>query len=390
MIPEKKGGSVNWDPANPVEVIDDYHVKVNYAKWTNWAIGDFTYTGNMYMVSPAAYEKYGPEEIGNHMVGTGPFVQTDFEQDVQIKFDANKSYWQTGKPYVDKLVALCVEDPVTAQTTILSGGADILVTEADQKVPDLKSKGLSAVTRSVGVMNMFLDTANPDSVFANQANREALEYAMDKATICANIFGGLMTPAYQMAPPNVPSYVPSIAGRKFDVAKAKALMAEAGNPNGFTFTFYPIPVPLFEIPAQAIQANLTSIGINADYQTITNTKFGEIVVGDWEGAVFAAVSSCIPNWVQALSGFFSPTSILYKPMLRSEAFTAAYNAAAFTKDYDNAKAQALIQEMYDEQMTIPCFYSGEAYVYQPYVNGAWDLWPAGLQMWGPENTWLDK
>jgi hypothetical protein len=77
-------------------------------------------------------------------------------------------------------------------------------------------------------------------------------------------------------------------------------------------------------------------------------------------------------------------------MLRSEAFIEAYNAAAFTKEYDNEKVKALLQVMYDEEMVIPCFNSGEAWVFQPYVKGAWDPWPAGLQMWSPENVWLDK
>jgi peptide/nickel transport system substrate-binding protein len=387
MAAEHRGGSVNWAS---VDVIDDYHIKITYANWANWAVADFAFAGNLYMVSPTAYENNGLDWTKDNMVGTGPFVQTDKEQDVHIKFDANKDYWQEGKPYLDKLVILCVEDSVTAQTAILSGDADILNTEADQKVIDLQAEGLEAVTRMVGVMNMFMDTANPDSPFAIQANREAVEYAIDKVTICQNLSGGMMTPAYWMAPPGVPAYK-EVAGRKYDPEKAKEKLAEAGNPDGFTFTFYPIPVPLFENPAIAIQADLAKVGIIAEYQKITNTKFGELVVGDWENAaIFAAVSSCVPNWVQALSGFFGPNSILYKPMLRSDAFIEAYNAAAFTKEYDNEKVQALLQVMYDEQMVIPCFNSGEAWVFQPYVRGAWDPWPAGLQMWSPENAWLDK
>ncbi|MCX8126959.1 MAG: ABC transporter substrate-binding protein, partial [Dehalococcoidia bacterium] len=180
MKAEKKGATVNWAS---VDVVDDYHVKVTYANWTNWVISDFTHAGALYIVSPTAYQKNGLDWMKNHMVGTGPFVQTDWEQDVSVKFEKNKDYWQKGKPYVDRLEIICVVDPVTAQTTILSGGADILNSEADQKVVDMRAKGLQAITRPVGVINIFPDSANADSPLANKKLREAIEYAINKEAI---------------------------------------------------------------------------------------------------------------------------------------------------------------------------------------------------------------
>jgi ABC-type transport system substrate-binding protein len=327
----------------------------------------------------------------NNMVGTGPFKVKSWQQDVSLVVERNPDYWQPGKPYLDSVEILCISDPVTAQATILAGDADILQTEADQKVNDLTAKGLKAVTRTVGVANMFPDSKNASSPLSNQKVRMAIEYALDKESMSKTLCGGLVSPAYQMAPPNVPGHNPAITGYKYDPAKAKQLLTEAGFPNGVQFTIYPCPVPMFNDMAVAIQADLAKVGIQGKVETITDAKFGQLVTQASENAmILAAVSSCVPNWVQALSLFFNPKGILFPSMLRSDSYTATYMDAANTKSYDNAKAQALLKKIYDDEMVIPLFNTQEAWVYQTYVKDAWTVWPAGLQMWSAADAWLDK
>lgn len=388
VIAEKKGASVNWES---VEVINEYTVKVNYANWNTWVVADFSLSGNMFIVSPSAYEEHGLDWIKNNMVGTGPFKQVSWEQDVAVVFEKNEDYWDEGKPYVDKVEALCVVDPMTQQAMMLNNEADILNTEADKKVVDMQAKGLEAVTRPVGVINIFPDTANATSPLSKLQVREAIEYAINKEAIAQTLCGGLLSPAYQMAPPNVSAYVADLPGRKYDPEKARQLLADAGYPNGIKLTVIPCPVPMFNDTAVAIQADLKKVGIDADVQMITDAKFYEYVTGNWEQTmVVAAVSTCVPNWVQALSTFFHPDGILYPPMLRSDEFKEAFSAAAYSDEFDPAKAQALIRLMYEEQTAIPLFTAGEAWVYQSHVKDAWTNWPAGLWMWSPADTWLDK
>jgi len=388
MLAAKKGNTTNWDST---QVVDNYTIKINYKKWTSWVLNDFTYSGGLFIVSKASYDKNGIDWTKTHMIGTGPFKQVSWEQDVAVKFEKYTDYWQKGKPYLDKLEALCVIDPMTMQASMLAGEADILNSEADKKVVDMKNKGLQAISRPVGVINIFPDSANSTSPLANQQNREAIEYAIDKDTLSKTLQAGFFTPAYQMAPPTIAAFNPAIVGRKYDPAKAKQLLAQAGNPSGFKFTIIPCPVVMFNDTAVAIQADLAKVGIQGDVQMITDAKFFDYVMGTWSNTgVLAAVSSCIPNWAQALSGFFNPDGPVYKPMLRSDAFKAAFSAAAYSPTYDIAKTQALLKEMYDEEMVIPLFNCSEAWVYQSYVKDAWTVWPAGLQMWSPENTWLAK
>jgi peptide/nickel transport system substrate-binding protein len=382
----KKGDAVY---ISSVDVIDPYTAKVNFTQWTNWLVNDFA---SWYMLSPTAFQTNGLDWMKTHMVGTGAFKEGAWQQDVEITFLKNADYWQPGKPYLDKIIVDSVTDSVTAQATILAGDADILNTEADQKVIDLKAKGLSAVSREVGVCDGFVDSKNPASVFANQKLREAVEYAIDKNTLAKALSGGFLKPDSQMIAASMNAYNPALPDRSYDPAKAKQLMTDAGYPNGFSFTIYPVPVPLFNDQAVAIQAELKKVGIIADVQMITDAKFGALVTqpSPANSLVLAAVSSAVPNWLQALSGFFNPNYTLYPSMLRTDAYIAIFNAAAATKTYDIGKTQAVLKQIYDEEMVIPTFSSSEAWVFQPYVKGAWDNWAAGLQMWSPENTWINK
>jgi peptide/nickel transport system substrate-binding protein len=383
---EKKGDSIYIDSVN---IIDANTVKINFTKWLNWLPNDVS---GWQMLSKTAYDKNGLDWMKKNMVGTGPFKQTAWQQDVQMTFEKNKDYWQAGKPYLDKIIVDCVADSVTAQATILAGDADILNTEADKKVVDLRAKGLQAITREVGVCCMFPDSKNPDSPLANKKVREAIEYAIDKDTLSSSLSGGFLTTNYQMIAKSMNAYNPALPNRKYDPVKAKALLTEAGYPNGFTFTIYPCPVPLFNDQAVAIQAELKKIGINAVAEMITDAKFGALVTqpAPANSMVLAAVSSCVPNWVQALSGFFNPEYTLYPTMLRTEEYRTVFYEAANAKAYDVAKTQAVLKQIYDDIMVVPTFSSSEAWVFQSYVKGAWEPWPAGLQMWSPENCWLDK
>jgi len=78
------------------------------------------------------------------------------------------------------------------------------------------------------------DSANADSPWSNIKVRQAAEYAIDKIAIARALGYGFKTEAYQLPSPSNPAYNPNLTGKRlYDLAKAKALLAEAGYPNGF-------------------------------------------------------------------------------------------------------------------------------------------------------------
>jgi peptide/nickel transport system substrate-binding protein len=382
-----KTTTVYWDS---FEVLNTYTLKVNLNAFTNWSLTDFGFTASNYIVSKEAYEKNGEDWSRNNMVGTGPFKQVDWEQDDHITFEKNTDYWNEGKPYLDKINALCVVDAMTQQTTFISGGADVLQSEGDKKVADLAAQGYTYYARPVGVTGLFPDSKNDDSPLSNIKVREAIEYAIDKETLAKTLAGGMMTPAYLMAYKGQSAYDPSLT-RKYDPDKAKQLLIEAGYPNGVEFEIVPIPVAMFTDQGTAIQAQLATVGINVTTTGITDAKFYEYYAGEYHNAaILSAVSGGVPNVIQSLSLFFNPEYTSYRSVWRSDAYIAAFNAAKDTEELETDKAQAVMKAIYDDELIIPLFESQEAWVIQSNVKGLFDYWPAGLQMIAPENAWLEK
>jgi peptide/nickel transport system substrate-binding protein len=108
--------------------------------------------------------------------------------------------------------------------------------------------------------------------FEKLAVRQAINYAIHKKALVDNLYQGLAVPAVNPIPPTMWGYHTGISGYEYNPEKAKALLAEAGFPNGFKTTLWAMPVPRPYMPqpmkiAQAIQSDLKAVGIEAEIVT---------------------------------------------------------------------------------------------------------------------------
>jgi ABC-type transport system substrate-binding protein len=256
----------NW---KSIEVVDDYTVRVNLKTWQNTQL--VTFANNVAaMVSPAAFQKNGLAWMEWNMVGTGPFIQTNFQRDVSLTFTKNPNYWAAGKPYLDGIQIQYVIDMMTSEALMKSGGSEVLNCQGDGRVAnDLVAAGFKILTQPIGtgaLANLTPDSINPSSPWSNVQVRMAAEYAIDKEALAKTFGLGYAIPVYQICGPDSPGYDPSLTGRKYDVAKAKQLLTEAGYPDGFKTTIIAAPFGLNTDMVVAIQAYLAKVGIKCDLQ----------------------------------------------------------------------------------------------------------------------------
>ncbi len=106
--------------------------------------------------------------------------------------------------------------------------------------------------------------------FDNKKVRQAVNMAINKQRVC-KIINNRAVPANQPLPPAMPGYDKKYKGYAFDPAKAKALMAEAGLPDGFTTELYANNTDPNPRIAQAIQQDLAEIGIKAEIKTLAQS-----------------------------------------------------------------------------------------------------------------------
>ncbi|MDA0745893.1 MAG: ABC transporter substrate-binding protein, partial [bacterium] len=132
--------------------------------------------------------------------------------------------------------------------------------EGDPKLELLSQPGMN-----VGYLAMNMDRPP----FHLLKVRRAVNHAVNKQALVDNLYQGLAVPAVNPIPPTMWGYHDGVEGYAYDPERAKALLAEAGFPNGFKTTLWAMPVPRPYMPqplkiAQAIQADLRRVGIDAE------------------------------------------------------------------------------------------------------------------------------
>jgi peptide/nickel transport system substrate-binding protein len=388
-IEGKQSNTVTWDRW---EVIDDNTVRLYLKEYLNnfWVtVRDI----NMCFFSPTAYKNNQPngmEYIKYHPIGTGPFKFESFERDVAMKFVKNDNYWQPGKPYLDGLQFVTIKEAMTQQAALESGETNGIIFAGGSMSADLKAKGFIQNARFGGVAFLAFDTANANSIWNNVKLRMAVEYAIDKQTMCDALGYGTWGASNQMPPFDNPSFNPNLPTRGYDPAKAKALLTEAGYPDGLTIEWTCGQASAAEL---SMQQYLKDIGINYEMTVVDNNKYWDLSLNGWTG-VMSSDLAVGANYAEWLRSYFPPTGIYHQSTKLPDAVVAKLTTAL--QETDNKKLYANIWEigqlLYDDCTLIPIHWSAASFVLSSKLHDSVQNTTKyyDWQIWEPENAWLSK
>ena len=161
-------------------------------------------------------------------VGTGPFVFQSFTPGQQSVFTANPNYWESGKPYVDKLIINSSFSDVVAQVNALLGGLiNVLPQVPYAQVSSLQSQGNLKVIRSEGVAAQYIKMRVNTGPLTDQRVRLALQLVTDRQGLIEGALNGYGSIAYDLLAPRT-QYFASDLKRDRDIAQAKSLLKAAG------------------------------------------------------------------------------------------------------------------------------------------------------------------
>jgi peptide/nickel transport system substrate-binding protein len=371
-----------------VEVVDDSTVRVNLKFWLNTLVRGFCDTGT-YIGSPTAFQKNGIDWARNNMVGTGPFVQTKWSRDVTLAGTRNPNYWQTGKPYLDGVTWLFVADEMTATALYKSGGADAMRMTNANSLRDMQANGQNVISVALGPACLFPDAANPTSPWADPLVRKAAEYAIDKESM-ATAFGFGFKAAYQFSTTASQAYDPTIVQRKFDLAKAKALMAQSGYPSGFKTQIICSPTFLSQDAVVAVQSYLSKIGITASLSFPTAAAWSDLSLKPWNNALYWSSINEWGNQNSTFDYFLGAPPVLYTSILKPDGYKAALDASKAAPQQDPAMVKKIENMIYNNSMVIPMYYGANNFVFAPYVKDSGEGTRGQSNWWELQNTWLNK
>jgi len=245
------------------------------------------------MVSPKAAQAAG-DKFGTHPVCSGPFKFTERVAQDRIVLERYAQYWNNAAIHFDKIVYTPIPDATVRLANLRSGQLDFIerVAPSDMEKIDAEKKLKTAHITEIGYQGLTLnigksDKAKDTPLGRDPRVREALELSLDRQGLVQVVMDGEAAVGNQWVAPSNSYYAKNMPLPKRDVAKAKALLKEAGVPNP-SFTLLAATTADAQRLALVIQAMAREAGFDVKIQTTEfATSLNMADKGEFEAYVLA-------------------------------------------------------------------------------------------------------
>jgi peptide/nickel transport system substrate-binding protein len=249
-----------------VEVADPLTIKLHLKSPFAPLLAQLTDRAGM-MISPKAGQAEG-DKFALHPVCAGPYQFVERVPQDRIVLTRFADYWDKDHVYIDKITYLPIVDSTVRLANLKSGGLDlierVLATDIKsvEQTPKLKlTKGVS-----LGWFGLLVNVANgpkADNPLGKDPRvRRALELSIDRAVLNQVVFNGEFVPGNQWISPQHPYYQADFPIPKRDVAKAKALLKEAGITTPLSVDFMLVNNPEVRQVGEVVQSMAAEAGFD--------------------------------------------------------------------------------------------------------------------------------
>ena len=297
-----------------------------------------------FMVEPGQWQRLGPEEFAKDPVGTGPFRVTRMTPNTWELEDVPTAW----RPPKMEAVRFTAAPDVSARTQgVLANQVDLALQLGPSEADALDAGGAQGVPYPIAEVwaYQFHQVTGGNPALRDKRVREALNIAVDRDTIVKALFHGRAVPAREPAPSNAFGYDPNIPPIPYDPARAKALLAEAGYPNGFRFIMQAVigSGPADADVYQKVAQDLSKIGVTMEIRPFpVQQLFRGVIEGAWDGDAFGLTYATPPS-VDVLRGITQHSCLGTHPWYCDQSIMPTIRAAYV--EADPAKAVALRQEV---------------------------------------------
>ncbi len=270
--------------AQGVEIVDDYTIVFHLKQAVPELLENLSALYDLPMESKARWDAGGKELYNQKVVGTGPFEFVERKVGAYVLYKRVENHWRKTPEYKE-LEFRWVPEGVTRLAGLLAG--EVHISDVDRALQrDAIAKGMKISTSKLPAMQhqwhfggtyfATPEKLDPKVPFVKREVRQAMNMAVNRHAIAENLLGGKVQPHRVMGfhPQLSTAIWPGIWNPDwdkrfeerfgYDPAKAKALLAQAGYPQGFEFTLYLYTLPgLPEIVdiGQAMALDFQAIGL---------------------------------------------------------------------------------------------------------------------------------
>ncbi len=272
----------NYNYIAGADKVDEFKVRIRLKRVFPAAL---EYMAMVLPIYPKAYREKAGQDYSRLPVGTGPYRITRVDGTTQIDLERNDAYFDSPKarPAIRRMIIKEVPDATTELTSLLGNQADwIWDFSPDQidkigAIPTLQT--YRSETMRIAYMNMdAAGRTGADNPLTKQKVRQAIMYAIDRQTMARQFMpGGSRVPDATCFPTQFGCDQAVATKYEYDPAKARALLAEAGYPEGFETEMVGYLLPQWQ---GAVQNYLGAVGIRAK---LTQLQIGAVIQRSIEG-----------------------------------------------------------------------------------------------------------
>jgi peptide/nickel transport system substrate-binding protein len=279
-------------PVTSVDVVDPATVRLNLAARFSPLLAALADRAGM-MVSPKAAQASG-ENFSSQPVCSGPFKFVERVAQDRIVLERYDGYWNKGQIHFDRIVYTPIPDATVRLANLKSGQFDFIERAASSDMAALRKdkRFKTAAITEIGYQGITInigksDRANQNPLGKDARVREAFELSLDREGIVQVVMDGEATVGNQWVAPSNPFYAKNMPIPKRDVAKAKALLKEAGVANP-SFTMMTATTADAQKIAQVVQAMAKEAGFDVKIQsTEFATSLNLADKGDFDAYILA-------------------------------------------------------------------------------------------------------
>ncbi len=258
-------------PVTSVDIVDPLTVRLNLSAPFSPLLAQLADRAGM-IVSPKAAQAEG-DKFGTKPVCAGPFQFVERVAQDRIVLERFPNYWNKAAIHFDKVIFTPIPDSTVRLANLRSGQLDFIERLSASDVPQVKSDAKLRISKitEIGYQGITINVGKSDLAQKNPLGRdprvrEAFELALDRDGIVQVAMDGEADAGNQWVAPSNPFYAKNVPIPARNLARAKALLQEAGVPNPSFTLMTPTTADAQRI-AQVVQAMVREAGFDVKIQS---------------------------------------------------------------------------------------------------------------------------
>ena len=290
---------------------DKYTVKITLSKPVPSLLGMVSNNHGGYIVSKKAVEKLG-EDFKTNPIGTGPFAFEEYQSKRQVTLVANKDYFG-GAPKIDKIIYRYLPDDSSRELAFKNGELDLIYGTREQRWVERirEDQNVKVDIIGLGELRTLHINASKDAL-KDVRVRHAIAYAVNRDEMVAFVGKDVAQRSVSVVPLGYLGTTTDVPAYEHDIDKAKALLKEAGYPDGLTLKVIITKVASLRVPMEVLQAQLRKAGINLDLEVVEHSAFHKLIREDASDLVLYGAAR-FPVADSYLTQFYLSDSIVGTP-----------------------------------------------------------------------------